>query len=70
MTCKKLDKKLSGQVMGNLPGAVKKRTTSKVYWVIFNFIGTRAAYLELVPDYSTESFLMVLRRFVSLIGYP
>ena len=58
MTCKKLDKKLSGQVMG------------KAYGVIFNFIGTRAVYLDLVPDYSTESFLMVLRRFVSLIGYP
>ena len=70
MTCKKLDKKLSGQVMGNLPDAVKKRTTSKAYGVIFNFIGTRVVYLDLVPDYSTESFLMVLRRFVSLIGYP
>ena len=94
MTCKKLDKKLSGQVMGNLPqerlkpappwystsvdlfgpftirDAVKKRTTSKAYGVIFNCIGTRAVYLDLAPDYSTESFLMVLRRFVSLRGYP
>ncbi|XP_068749408.1 uncharacterized protein [Montipora capricornis] len=59
VTCKKLDKKLSGQVMGNLPkerlkpappwystlidlfgpftmrDAVKKRTTSKAYGVIF-----------------------------------
>ena len=94
VTCKKLDKKLSGQVMGNLPkerlkpvppwystsidlfgpltirDAVKKRTTSKAYGVIFNCIGTRAVYLDLAPDYSTESFLMVLRRFVSLRGYP
>lgn len=94
VTCKKLDKKLSGQVMGNLPkerlkpappwystsidlfgpftvrDAVKKRTTSKGYGVIFNCIGTRAVYLDLAPDYSTESFLMVLRRFVSLRGYP
>lgn len=93
VTCKKLDKKLSGQVMGNLPkerlkpappwystsidlfgpftirDAVKKRTTSKAYGVIFNCIGTRAVYLDLAPDYSTESFLMVLRRFVSLRGY-
>ena len=50
--------------------AVKKRTTSKGYGVIFNCIGTRAVYLDLAPDYSTESFLMVLRRFVSLRGYP
>ena len=94
VTCKKLDKKLSGQVMGNLPkerlkpappwystsidlygpftirDAVKKRTTSKAYGVIFNCIGTRAVYLDLASDYSTESFLMVLRRFVSLRGYP
>ena len=93
VTCKKLDKKLSGQMMGNLPkerlkpappwystsidlfgpfticDAVKKRTTSKAYGVIFNCIGTRAVYLDLAPDYSTESFLMVLRRFVSLRGY-
>ncbi|XP_066016122.1 uncharacterized protein [Pocillopora verrucosa] len=94
VTCKKLDKKLSGQVMGNLPkerlkpappwystsldlfgpftirDAIKKRTTLKAYGVIFNCIGTRAVYLDLAPDYSTESFLMVLRRFVSLRGYP
>ena len=94
VTCKKLDKKLSGQVMGNLHkerlkpvppwystsidlfgpltirNAVKKRTTSKAYGVIFNCIGTRAVYLDLAPDYSTKSFLMVLRRFVSLRGCP
>lgn len=93
VTCKKLDKKLSGQVMGNLlkerlkpaspwystsidlfgpltiRDAVKKRTTSKAYGVIFNYIGTRAVYLDLAPDYSTERFLMVLRRFVSHRGY-
>ena len=94
VTCKKLDKKLSGQVMGNLSkerlkpappwystsidlfgpftirDAVKKRTTSKAYGVIFNCIGTRAVYFDLAPAYSIESFLKVLRRFVSLRGYP
>lgn len=74
VTCKKLDKTLSGQVMGNLskerlkpappwystsidlfgpftiPDAVKKRTASKAYGVIFNCIGTRAVYLDLAPD--------------------
>ena len=91
VTCKKLDKKLSGQVMGNLPkerlkpatswystsidlpvfgpftirDAVEKRTTSKAYGVIFNCIGTRAVYLDLGLDYSTESFLMMLCRLCS-----
>ena len=46
--------------------AVKKRTTSKACGVIFNCIGTRAVYLDLAPDYSTESFLMVLRRLSGL----
>ena len=34
----------------------------------FNVKG--AVYLDLTADYSTEKFLMVLRRFVSLRGYP
>ena len=92
--CRKLDKKLSEQVMGELPqerlkpspawhctaidlfgpfkikDEVRKRTTGKAYGVIFNCLGTRAVYLDLTADYSTEKFLMVLRRFVSLRGYP
>lgn len=92
--CKRLDKKLSEQVMGKLPeerlkpapawhctaidlfgpfkikDEVKKRTTGKAYGVIFNCLGTRAVYVDLAADYSTEKFLMVLRRFVSLRGYP
>lgn len=47
---------------------VKKRTFSKAYGVIFNCLGTRD--LDLAADYSTDKFLMVLRRFVSLNGYP
>ena len=92
--CKKLAKKTSQQVMGQLPedrlkpappwystgidlfgpfkirDEVKKRTFSKAYGVIFNCLGTRAVYLDLAADYSTDKFLMVLRRFVSLNGYP
>ena len=49
---------------------VKKRTFSKAYGVIFNCLRTRAVYLDLAADYSTDKFLMVLRRFVSLNGYP
>ena len=91
--CRKLDKKLSEQVMGELPeerlkpspawhctaidlfgpfkikDEVRKQTTGKAYGVIFNCLRTRAVYLDLTADYSTEKFLMVLRRFVSS-GYP
>ena len=91
---KKLDKKTSQQVMGQLPedrlkaappwystgidlfgpfkirDEIKKRTFSKAYGVIFNCLGTRAVYLDLAADYSADKFLMVVRRFVSLNGYP
>ncbi|XP_068670925.1 uncharacterized protein [Montipora foliosa] len=49
---------------------IKKRTFSKAYGVIFNCLGTRAVCLNLTSDYSTDKFLMVLRRFVSLNRYP
>ena len=92
--CRKLDKRVSEQIMGNLPtdrlkpappwhttgidlfgpyrirNEVKKRTTSKTFGVIFTCLGTRAVYLDIAADYSTDTFLMVLRRFVSLHGYP
>ena len=92
--CKKLDKKVSEQIMGKLPverlkpspawtctaidlfgpfkirDEVKKRTTGKAYGVIFNCLSTRAVHVDLASDYSTEKFLMVLRRFASIRGYP
>ena len=33
-------------------------------------MSTRAVHLDLAADYSTEKFLLVLGRFVSLRGYP
>ena len=45
---------------------VKKRTTGKTYGVILNCLGSRAVHVDLAADYSTEEFLMVLRRFVSI----
>ena len=47
-------------------GEVKKRTTGKTYGVIFNCLGTRVGHVDLATDYSTEKFLMVLRRFASI----
>ena len=49
---------------------VKKRTFGKGYGVLFNCMGTRAVHIDIAPDYSTDKFLMVLRRFVSIRGYP
>ena len=94
VVCKKMDKALSGQIMGKLPedrlkpappwsstaidlfgpfkirDEVKKRTIGKAFGVLFNCLATRAVHVDLSPDYSAEKFLMVLRRFVSLKGYP
>lgn len=41
-----------------------------MYGVIFNCLSTRAVHVDLAADYSTNKFLMVLRRFVSIRGYP
>ena len=48
----------------------KKQTIGKAYGVILNCLGTRAVHADLAPDYSTKKFLMVLKRFVSIRGYP
>ena len=49
---------------------VKKRTTGKAYALTFNCLATRAVHVDVLPDHSTKKFLMVLRRFVSIRGYP
>lgn len=41
-----------------------------MYGVIFNCLSTRAVHVDLAADYSTDKFLMVLRRFISIRGYP
>ena len=51
-------------------GDINKRSTGKVYGVVFTCLLIRAIYLDIAIDYSTDSFLMVFRRFVSLKGYP
>ena len=51
-------------------GEVNKRTRLKVYGVLFDCLVSRAVYIDIATDYTTEGFLMVLRRFVSLRGYP
>ena len=51
-------------------GEVNKRTRGKAYGVLFNCLSSRAAHIDIAPDYTTDGFLMVLRRFISLRGYP
>ena len=50
--------------------AVKRRTRGKAYGVLFNCLSSRAVYVDVAEGYDTESFVLVLRRFVSLRGYP
>ena len=51
-------------------GEVKKRSRGKAYGVLFNCLVSRAVYVDLSTNYTTEGLLMVLRRFVPLRGYP
>ena len=51
-------------------GEVNKRSTGKAYGIIFVCLPTTAVYLDIANDYSTNAFLIVFRRFISLRGYP
>ena len=51
-------------------GEVNKRSRGKAYGVIFTCNLVRAVHIELSPDYSTDSFLLALRRFMSVRGTP
>ncbi|XP_075157744.1 uncharacterized protein LOC142231011 [Haematobia irritans] len=49
---------------------VRNRPPIKSYVCIFVCFTTKATHLELVPDLSTSSFLLSLKRFVSIRGKP
>jgi len=51
-------------------GEVNKRCIGKVYGVIFFCLPTTAVHIDISSDYSTDAFLCVFRRFVSLRGCP
>ncbi|XP_067929544.1 uncharacterized protein [Watersipora subatra] len=51
-------------------GEVQKRTSGKTYGVLFTDLYSRAVHNEVVFSYDTESFLMALTCFVSIIGWP
>ena len=54
----------------NIRGEVQKRVRRKCYGVIFSCLVVRAVYIDVAVDYSTDAFLQVFRRFVSIRGYP
>ena len=53
-----------------IKGEVNKRCERKCYGVLFHCLLTRAIYIDIAPDYPTNSFLIVMRRFITLHGYP
>ena len=51
-------------------GEVNKRSRGKAYGLIINCLVTRAVHIDATPDYSTDTFLQALRRFMSFRGSP
>ena len=49
---------------------MKKRIIENTFGVIFNCLATCVVHIDLATDYSSEKFLMVLKRFVSIRGFP
>jgi len=51
-------------------GEIQKRVRGKSYGVIFTCFSSRAVYVDVAHDLSTDGFLQVLRRFSCLRGWP
>ena len=51
-------------------GEVNKRARGKAYGVMISCNLSRAVHIEVVDNYSIDSFLQLLRRFISLRGSP
>ena len=51
-------------------GEVNKCARGKAYDVLLNCMASRAAQIDISPDYSTQKLITLLRRFVALTGYP
>jgi hypothetical protein len=49
---------------------VKRRTSRKAWGVLFCCTKTSAIHIEVTEDYSCDSFLLCLRRFINLRGVP
>jgi len=53
-----------------IKGETNKRSRSKGYGIIFNCMLSRAVHLDLANDYSTDAFLLAVKRFISIRGCP
>ena len=51
-------------------GEVQKRVRGKAYGVNFTCMISRAVYVDLAHDLSTDGFLQLFRRYVSIRGWP
>lgn len=51
-------------------GEVQKRTTGKIWGVLFVCLNSKAIHIEMIAGYSTEDFLMGLTRFGSIRSWP
>lgn len=54
----------------NVVDTVKRRTSTKVWGVLFCCTVTTAVHLEVTENYSTESFMQALKRFMNLRNTP
>ncbi len=54
----------------SIVGTVNTRTTRKAWGVIFVCTATSLTHVEIAESYSTEAFLLALRRFMALHGAP
>ena len=55
---------------GPITVKVGRNKTTKLYWVMFACLNTRAVHLEVATDCSAMEFIQTLRRFVAIRGYP
>jgi len=60
----------SVDLFGPLQVKVARKTLDKAYGCLFTCLTTRAVHTELVMSESTDEFLMGLRRFTALRGWP
>ena len=54
----------------DIKGEVNKRSSTRGYGVLFNCLLCRAVHVDIATDYSTDSFILVLQRFITLRGCP
>ena len=49
---------------------VNKRSNTRGYGVLFNCLLCPAVHVDIATDYSTDSFILILQRFIAVRGCP